>query len=223
MKMTWKKFFYILLGLAVLVLLGFLYILYLVNAVPQKYGQELKIPPSMHQQSAQELLDTVDDIKESIRWGDDLNYEITQQQINGWLATQLNGNPHVSLPDGIRNPRILIDQPQQTLYFTLERSRFTSAISIQLTIKLAEQPNTIEIKLNSLHAGNLPIRIKRVFDEIESAMARSGVDFKWKPGTDRTVAIVRIPTVVRIKRERELDITSLEFLKEKVRVQVAID
>ena len=62
-----------------------------------------------------------------------------------------------------------------------------------------------------------------MFDEIESAMARSGVDFKWKPGTDRTVAIVRIPTVVRIKRERELDITSLEFLKEKVRVQVAID
>ena len=35
MKMTWKKFFYILLGVAVLVLLGFLYILYLVNAVPR--------------------------------------------------------------------------------------------------------------------------------------------------------------------------------------------
>ena len=165
----------------------------------------------------------MDDIKEDIRWGDDLNYEITQQQINGWLATQLNGNLHVSLPEGIRNPRILIDQLQQTLFFTLERSRFTSVISIQLTIGLSEQPNTIEIKLNSLHAGNLPIRIKRVFDEVESAMARSGVDFKWKPGTDRTVAIVRIPTVVRIKRERELDITSLEFLKEKVRVQVAID
>ena len=119
-------------------------------------------------------------------------------------------------------PEFPIDQPQQTLYFTLERSRFTSAISIQLTIKLAEQLNTIEIKLSSLHAGNLPIRIKRVFDEIESAMARSGVDLaetrNRSNGCHRTDSDGGTH-----KRERELDITSLEFLKEKVRVQVAID
>ena len=127
----------------------------------------------MHQQPAQELLDTVDDIKENIRWGDDLNYEITQQQINGWLATQLNGNPHVSLPDGIRNPRIRSAATDALLYsrtITIYFGHFHTTHD-----QVGRTTEHIEIKLSSLH-GNLPIRIKRVFDEIESAMARS-VDY----------------------------------------------
>ena len=81
---------------------GFLYILYLVNAVPQ-YAQELKIPHQSINNPLRSYWIPSMTLK-NIRWGDDLNYEITQQQINGWLATQLNGNPHVSLPDGARNP-----------------------------------------------------------------------------------------------------------------------
>ena len=54
-------------------------------------------------------------------------------------------------------------------------------------------------------------------------MARSGVDFKWKAGTDRTVGIVRIPTEVRVKRDRQLTVTGLEFGKGKVRVTAEVD
>jgi len=223
MKMSWRKFFYILLGLGVLVILVALYILHLIRAVPEAYDKELRRPASAYSEPVQELMDAVDDIEKDLRLGYDLDYRLTQEQINGWLATQLKGNSRVSLPAGIESPRLILGTKRQTVYFTIVGSKFRSAISIQLSCKLAAEPNAVELKIESIHAGSLPIRLKRVFDEIESAMERSGVDFKWKPGTDRTVAIVRIPSRVRVKRERELQITDLEFQSGSVRVTAEVD
>lgn len=223
MKMSWRKFFYILLGLGVLVILVALYILHLIRAIPEEYGKELRRPPSAYSEPVQELMDTVDDIEKDLRLGYDLNYRLTQEQINGWLATQLKGNSRVSLPSGIESPRLILGTKRQTVYFTIVGSKFQSAISIQLSCTLTDQPNTVELKIESIHAGSLPIRLKRVFDEIESAMERSGVDFKWKPGTERTVANVRIPSRVRVKRERELQITDLDFHAGSVHVTAEVD
>ncbi|MBK95389.1 MAG: hypothetical protein CMJ79_06685 [Planctomycetaceae bacterium] len=222
-KMTWRKFFYILLGLAMLLVLGALYILYLVRSVPERYYNELQRPPYVHQDPVEELLEVAEQVQSDIRFGDDLDFEITEKQINGWLATNLESNPSVSLPAGIKKPRLFLDDQGQQLFFTIERSRFSSAISIHLTVHLTTEPNVVEVRLKDIRAGSLPIRIKRVFDEIESAMARSGVDFKWKAGTDRTVGIVRIPTEVRVKRDRQLTVTGLEFGKGKVRVTAEVD
>ena len=127
------------------------------------------------------------------------------------------------MPAGIENPRLILGTKRQTVYFTIVGSRFRSAISIQLSCKLSDEVNAVELKIESIHAGSLPIRLKRVFDEIESAMERSGVDFKWKPGTERTVAIVRIPSKVRVKRERELQVTNLEFQSGSVHVTAEVD
>lgn len=223
MKMSWRKCFYILLGLGVLVILGALYLLHLIQTVPEAYEQELNRPVSVHSKPVQTLLDTADDVRKDLRLGYDLDYEITQDQINAWLATQLKGNPRVSLPSGIENPRVILRDMTQTIYFTIVGSTFRSVISIELSTKLAEEQNVIELKIQSIHAGNLLIRLKRVFDEIESAMAQSGIDFRWKPGTDRTVAVVRIPSKVRVKRERELQIEELDFRVGSVRVTAVVD
>ncbi len=223
MKFTWRKFFYLFIALGSVVILVASYLMYLIRAVPESYEKELSRPPVVHQEPVQELLEKVDDIHEDIRFGADLDYEFTQDQLNAWLATQLTSSSEIALPSGIENPRVVLRPRQQTLYFTLEASKFSSAISIELGMKLAEQPNAVELKLQSIHAGKLPISLKRVFDEIESAMDRSGVNFQWKPGTDRTVAIVQIPSKVRVKRERELTVTALEFLQGKVRVTAEVD
>ncbi|MBA62606.1 MAG: hypothetical protein CMJ76_09600 [Planctomycetaceae bacterium] len=223
MKMSWRKFLYILLGLSGLAILAAFYLMHLLRAVPELYAQELNRPTSAHSEPVQELLDAVDDIQKDLRLGHDLDYEVTQDQINAWLATQLKGNSRVSLPAGIENPRVIIKDVTQTIYFTIVGARFRSAISIDLSTKLADEQNAVELKIESIRAGDLPIRLKRVFDEIESAMYRSGIDFKWKQGSERTVAIVRIPSKVRVKRERELQIAELDFQTGSVHVTAEVD
>ena len=63
MKMSWRKCFYILLGLGVLVILGALYLLHLIQTVPEAYEQELNRPVSVHSKPVQTLLDTADDVR----------------------------------------------------------------------------------------------------------------------------------------------------------------
>lgn len=223
MKMSWRKVFYILLGFGALVVVAALYLMSLIQAVPVIYEKELKHPLSTYDEPLQQFLEVVDDIKTNLHLGDDLDCEVTQEQLNGWLATQLKGNSRVSVPSGIESPRVILEGKSQTIYFTIVRPRFHSVISLKLETRLADQPNAIELKIQSVHAGSLPIRLKRVFDEIESAMTRSGVNFKWKAGTERTVAIIHIPTKVRIKRERELLITELDFQTGSIHVTAEVD
>ena len=121
MKMSWRKFFYILLGFGVLVVLVALYLMFLIRTVPAIYEKELKRPLSTYNEPVQEFLEAVDDIEENLRLGDDFDYEVTQEQINGWLATQLKGNSRVSLPSGIESPRLLLEGKSQMIYFTIVR------------------------------------------------------------------------------------------------------
>ena len=117
-----------------------------------------------------------------------------------------------------------LGKQQQTLYFTIERSRFTVVISIVVQIELGDDPNTLEIRVVSVHAGSLPIRMKRAFDEIESAMARQGVAFQWKPGTNREVAVVTIPSQVRIKnKQKNISVSEVSIGDSVVEVTANLD
>ena len=89
MKMSWRKVFYILLGFGALVVLAASYLMSLIQAVPAIYEKELKRPLSTYDEPLQEFLEVVDNIQDNLHLGDDLDYEVTQEQLNGWLATQL--------------------------------------------------------------------------------------------------------------------------------------
>jgi len=195
-----------------LILLACLSILWLLQTVPLSYQTALAVEKEKHQPHLVALQETVDNIKGDIWHRDQLVFEVSEQQINAWLATELGPQSSRALPEGIKQLRIELEKQQQRLYFTIERSRFTAVISIVVQIELGDDPNTVEISIVSVHAGSLPIRLKRAFDEIESTMAHQGVDFQWKPGTNREVAVVTIPNQVRIKnKQKNISVSELSI------------
>jgi len=223
-KKRWRRISHILLAVSVLILLVCLLILWLLQTVPLNYQTALAIENEVHQPHLVALQETVANIKDDIWHRDKLVLEVTEQQINAWLATELGPQSSRALPEGIKQPRIELGKQQQTLYFTIERSRFTVVISIVVQIKLGDDPNTVEIRIVSAHAGSLSIRMKRAFDEIESAMARQGVDFHWKPGTNREVAVVTIPSQVRSKnKQKNLLVSKLSIGDDVVEVTADLD
>ena len=200
------------LAVSVLILLACLSILWLLQTVPLSYQTALAVEKETHQPHLVALQETVDNIKGDIWHRDQLVFEVSEQQINAWLATELGPQSSRALPEGIKQLRIELGKQQQRLYFTIERSRFTAVISIVVQIELGDDPNTVEISIVSVHAGSLPIRLKRVFDEIESTMAHQDVDFQWKPGTNREVAVVTIPNQVRIKnKQKNISVSELSI------------
>lgn len=211
-KKRWRRILHILLTVSVLILLACLSILWLLQTVPLSYQTALAVENETYQPHLVALQETVDNIKGDIWHRDKLVIELSEQQINAWLATEFGPQSNRALPEGIKQPRIELRKQQQMLYFTIERSRFTVVISIVVQIELGDDPNTVEISIVSVHAGSLPIRMKRAFDEIESVMARQGVDFQWKPRTNREVAIVTIPNQVRIKnKQKNISVSELSI------------
>ena len=223
-KKRWRRILHIFLAVSVLILLVCLLILWLLQTVPLSYQIALAVEDKVQHPHLVALQETVDNIKDDIWHRDKLVLEVSELQINAWLATELGPQSRRALPAGIKQPRIELGNQQQTLYFTIERSRFTVVISIVVQIELGDDPNTLEIRVVSVHAGSLPIRMKRAFDEIESAMARQGVDFRWKPGTNREVAVVTIPSQVRIKnKQKNLSVRELSIDDDVVEVTVELD
>ena len=211
-KKRWRRILHILLTVSVLILLACLSILWLLQTVPLSYQTALAVENETYQPHLVALQETVDNIKGDIWHRDKLVIELSEQQINAWLATEFGPQSNRALPEGIKQPRIELRKQQQMLYFTIERSRFTVVISIVVQIELGDDPNTVEISIVSVHAGSLPIRMKRAFDEIESVMARQGVDFQWKPRTNREVAVVTIPNQVRIKnKQKNISVSELSI------------
>ena len=223
-KKRWRRILHIVLVVSVVILLVCLLILWLLQTVPPNYQTALAVENKVHQPHLVALHETVDNIKDDIWHRDKLVFEVSEQQINAWLATEFGPQSNRDLPEGIKQPRIELGEQQQTLYFTIERTRFTVVISVVLEIELGDDPNTVEIRIVSVHAGSLPVSIKRAFDEIESAMARQGVDFQWKPGTDREVAVVTIPSQVRIKnKQKNLSVSELSIDDDIVEVTADLD
>ena len=211
-KKRWRRIVHILLAVSVLILLACLLILWLLQTVPLSYQTALAVEKETHQPHLVALQETVDNIKGDIWHRDQLVFKVSEQQINAWLTMELGPQSSRALPEGIKQPRIELGKQQQRLYFTIERSRFTAVISIVVQIELGDDPNTVEISIVSVHAGSLPIRLKRVFDEIESTMAHQDVDFQWKPGTNREVAVVTIPNQVRIKnKQKNISVSELSI------------
>ena len=223
-KKRWRRILHILLAVSVLILLACLLILWLLQTVPLNYQTALAVENEVQQPHLVALQETVDNIKDDIWHRDKLVLEVSEQQINAWLATELGPQSSRALPEGIKQPRIKLGKHQQTLYFKIERPRFTVVISIVVRIELGDDPNTIEIHIVSVHAGSIPVRMKRAFDEIESAMARQGVDFQWKLGTNREVAVVTIPSQVRIKnKQKNISVSELSIDDDVVEVTADLD
>ena len=211
-KKRWRRILHIVLVVSVAILLVCLLILWLLQTVPPNYQTALAVENNVHQPHFVALHETVDNIKDDIWHRDKLVFEVSEQQINAWLATEFGSQSNKDLPEGIKQPRIELGKQQQTLYFTIERRRFTVVISIVLEIELGDDPNTVEIRVVSVHAGSLPVSMKRAFDEIESAMDRQGVDFQWKPGTNREVGVVTIPNQIRIKhKQKKISVNKLSI------------
>ena len=96
----WRRVVHILLAVSVLILLACLLILWLVQSVPLNYQTALAVDNEVHQPHLLALQETVDNVKEDIWHRDKLVFEVNQQQINAWLATELGSQSNRTISEG---------------------------------------------------------------------------------------------------------------------------
>jgi hypothetical protein len=176
-------------GAAVLLLGAYL----AVRRAPAFYRQALAAPQEDQQTSGKNFersaLALHNQLHEPGRWQTCL----TQDEINGWLATDLPEKFPKALPPGISDPRIAIEDETVHLAVRYSRGGVDTVVSISGEAYLTAQPNEIAVRLDRARAGMLPVPLARFLDEITDRAAKADVPLRWTEVRGAPVALLRLP------------------------------
>jgi hypothetical protein len=127
---------------------------------------------------------------DSGEWG----ANFSEQQVNSYFEEGFirSGIDEKLLPDGIRDPRLTIEQGKFRLMFRYGAGNWSSVITVELGVWLAsEEPNVVCLELLKFRAGSLPISAQSLLDRMSDTLRRSNVEVSWYRHEGNPVAALR--------------------------------
>jgi hypothetical protein len=164
-----------------------------VRRAPAFYRQALAAPQNEQKTNGENFersaLALHNQLYEAGRWQTCL----TQEEINGWLATDLPEKFPQALPPGISDPRMAIENETVHLAVRYQRSGVDTVLSVSGEAYLTAQPNEIAVRLDRARAGMLPVPLARFLHEITARAAKADVPLRWTEVRGAPVAVFRLP------------------------------
>lgn len=121
-------------------------------------------------------------------------HRFTDKEINSYLAehfVQSNLEKQL-LPEGISQPRIVIEPDKLRVAFRYGAGLCSTIISIDLRLWLVKgEPNVIALKLMGFHAGALPISAQSLLENISKTCQDNGIAVDWYRDEGHPVALLR--------------------------------
>jgi hypothetical protein len=175
-----------------LVILGGAY--YATRQVRPFYEQAIQIKPEVLERGSRELESRATALLSDARRAGEWHAVFTAEQINGWLALQLD-EFHQSEPlsDRIRDPRVAISPELLTMGFRTSSGGVESVVSVDANVSLTDE-GAVAIQLKSVRAGALPLPVMQLADEIAAACQRMSLPVRWMQQAGKPVAIVELDT-----------------------------
>jgi hypothetical protein len=169
----------------------------LVRYEPRPYAQAEVAPGEVRYQKSQEfteefthLVSALGGQQEQEGW----DARFTDEQINSYFSEGFvtSGLEEKLLPEGISQPRVLIDTDRIRLAFRYGSGFWSSVVSIDVKVWVPkEDPNALALQLVGFHAGALPISAQSFLERVSEAGRHHGIDVNWYRYEGRPTAVVR--------------------------------
>ena len=163
------------------------------NHVPEFYQQAIVLSPDQQRQFRDELQEQFRELKTDVARKQRFEIALSEQQINGWLATTLMEQYADKLPAGMRDPRISIQEGEVRIGCRYQKGGIDSVIWLIADVELTDQTNVLEIRLRGLKAGRIPFSLEQFQARITSALSRADLKVSWVDGTADLTAQVQLP------------------------------
>ena len=146
------------------------------------------------------------------------NGAIHQDQINGWLASELPKKfPEILESQFITDPRVSITAGELSVAGQANFEGLHGVIVARLDIFRTDQKDQFAVRVHSLRAGVFPIPISTFAAEIEKDLARHGLAAQWSEMEGDPVLIVDIPEKRLLLQELyKIEITTIDFEDERM-------
>ena len=178
-------------------------------ATPEYYEKSLNVDPVAQREASDDMLEEtaqlVSDVQKPGRW----EAVFTQEQINGWLAVDLEENHAASIPKGVEDPRVFLKEGSVTVACQVDNDILDGVLSIEADVFVPE-PGRLAVRLRSIHLGAVPLPQKYLIDHAESVAQRVGYPVSWAQQDGDAVMILTIEDDPTERTSYQLDAVVVE-------------
>jgi hypothetical protein len=157
---------------------------------PQFYRNMTRLPRGRREAEAKRFVARSLQLSNEIRNEPAWEAVFNDEEVNAWLAEDLVTQFADQLPPEVHDPRVAFDTDRVTLAFRLEQGPIKSVIWV-VARPSVPQANVLELTLEKIRAGVLPVRADDVLDRIVAHVRARGVEVSWKRVDGLPVVLVR--------------------------------
>jgi hypothetical protein len=222
-KPGWKKWLRRILisGLitAGLLIGGIFLLIQLAEVEPEFYTSALNVDPKLQKKYGSEMESKILNLRNSIIGSESWSASFSEDQINGWLAWDLQKKFPDLLPPEVTDPRVELGEKSITFAFRCDVQPFRGIAIVEAEIFMTQVVNEIGIRIKSLQSGMVPIPLAAIADEIARQAAFSELEIEWLTEDGDPVAIVALPeSLIRAGGGDLLEVQKFEIRNQKLHV-----
>ncbi len=141
---------------------------------PAFYAEALACSQTAAQQSSDRMLHQTAALLSDIRRPGQWQAIFTADQINGWLAYDVERNhPHL-FPREVTDPRVAFENDRLMIAFRWRKPGWAAIVSLQAELYL-QDINIIAVRIRNVRAGKLPLPIGSLLEEIAASGRELGL------------------------------------------------
>ena len=156
--------------------------------------------PEVRKKEAERLVQTAVRLVEEVKFSDQWSEEFTEQEINSWLAQELETRFAKHVPRGVSKPRVKLTDGLVRVGFRLKQKDFNGVVSLHLKPWIP-QPNQLAIRVISIRAGLLPVPLDKVLIGIRKRLPNRKLPIQWKQADGDDVVIVYLDSAISKRKE----------------------
>ena len=160
---------------------------------PDFYQAAVAVPMAQQEVAGQQFERNVLALHNDIQQNGEWKRVFSAAQINGWLAVDLPDKFPQSLPPSIHDPRVELAPRRLQVAFRYQGERLSTVVSLSLEVQLADEPNTLAVRILQAQAGWVPIPLKDFLDQLSAAARRADLMLRWAQRSGDPVALITIP------------------------------
>lgn len=185
---------------------------------PEFYQEAMKMDVTLSDKAGDELEKQIIDLHNEVLHEDQWSTTFTQQQINGWLASDLPSKFQKVLPHQVSDPRVSITRENMQVAFRYNHPKISGIVNLKASAFISEDGNEVGVVIESLNAGIVPLPISRFTDKISERAAAKGVPIRWAQKDGDPVIMFRASGTLPDNPDRKLNVHTIELQDGAIRI-----
>ncbi|HWB09214.1 MAG TPA: hypothetical protein VG826_08320 [Pirellulales bacterium] len=159
--------------------------------VPPFYAAAVAVPPEAHREASDRLLESAAALASNVQKEGQWQAIFTTEQINGWLATQLDETFPGLLPDYVADPRVTVGPDGILFGCRYLKGNVETVVSLKAELFVNES-NVLKVRLSHARAGAFPLPLGNVLEGVTRAATDAKVQLSWLQADGDPVAVIRL-------------------------------